>query len=79
MARIVVVGAGVIGLSSAINIQNLLPTASVRIVADKFDSETTRHGAGGLFRPNAEHIHGVPAETIKYVTERISIVVRVCC
>lgn len=59
-----IVGAGVIGLSTAINIQKLLPTARVTVYADRFESETTSHGAGGLFRPNVDHCLGNEKETL---------------
>ena len=64
MPKVAVVGAGIIGLSTALNIQKLMPRCSVTIFADKFTSETTSHGAGGLFRPNTEHILGVDPDTI---------------
>lgn len=65
MSNIAVIGAGVVGLSTAINIQKLLPTAVVTIIADKFTKETTSDGAGGLFRPNAEYILGVDHDLVK--------------
>lgn len=65
MPKVAVVGAGVVGLSTAINIQKLLPTVDVTIFADKFTKDTTSHGAGGLFRPNVEHLIGVDPDTVK--------------
>eukprot|EP01025_Chloroclados_australasicus_P050452 TRINITY_DN57_c0_g1_i1.p1 TRINITY_DN57_c0_g1~~TRINITY_DN57_c0_g1_i1.p1 ORF type:complete len:373 (+),score=19.88 TRINITY_DN57_c0_g1_i1:105-1121(+) len=50
--KIVVVGAGVIGLSTAVNILMLMPDASIHIVAEKFDQETTSWGSGGTFKPH---------------------------
>ena len=64
MSKVAVIGAGIIGLSTALNVQKLMPKCSVTIFADKFTSQTTSHGAGGLFRPNTEHILGVDPETI---------------
>ncbi|XP_060080099.1 D-aspartate oxidase-like [Ylistrum balloti] len=52
--HVVVLGAGVVGLSTAVNVQSILPNAKVTIVADKFDQETTSDGAAGIFRPNLE-------------------------
>uniref|UniRef100_K1QI60 D-aspartate oxidase n=1 Tax=Magallana gigas TaxID=29159 RepID=K1QI60_MAGGI len=49
MARICVLGAGVAGLSSAVNIQSILPEADVAIIADQFNTETTSDGAAGNF------------------------------
>lgn len=60
-----VVGAGVVGLSTALNIQQRLPIAHVTLIADKFTKDTTSHGAGGLFRPNVDHVHGVDPDTIR--------------
>ncbi|XP_045193020.2 D-aspartate oxidase-like isoform X1 [Mercenaria mercenaria] len=64
MPKIAVIGAGVVGLSTAINIQKRQPSAKVTIIADRFDKQTTSHGAGGLFRPNVEHLLGVNPDTV---------------
>lgn len=55
---IAVLGAGVVGLSSAINIQKLYPRAEVTIIADKFNSDTTSDGAAGIFRPTSIKTNG---------------------
>ena len=65
MVRIAVIGAGIVGLTSAINIQKLMPDAKVTIIADKFEKDTTSYGAGGLYRPTAYLVKGVPPDTIK--------------
>ena len=65
MVRIAVIGAGIVGLTSAVNIQKLMPDAKVTIISDKFDKDTTSSGAGGLYRPTAHLVKGVPPETIK--------------
>ena len=49
--QIAVVGAGVVGLSTALSIQQTIPSIDVTIIADKFLNETLSYGAGGLFRP----------------------------
>lgn len=51
--EVAVVGAGIIGLSSALAIQRELPAARVTIVADRFDRDTTSIGAGGIFVPTS--------------------------
>lgn len=66
MPNIAVLGAGIIGVSTALNIQNLIPPAQVKIISEKFGQETTSWGAGGLFRPTAKFIQGVPEEKIRY-------------
>lgn len=60
MTNIAVLGAGVVGLSTAINIKRALPHVCVTIIADKFGTETTSHGAGGIFKPTAKLLPGVP-------------------
>ncbi|GFN92220.1 D-aspartate oxidase-like [Plakobranchus ocellatus] len=54
--KIAVIGAGIIGLSSAVAVQNRLQDASVTIIADRLTRHTTSHGSGGLFVPEAEGI-----------------------
>ena len=49
--QIAVVGAGVVGLSTAVSIQQTIPSTDVTIIADKVLNETLSYGAGGLFRP----------------------------
>ena len=69
MTSIAVLGAGVVGLSTAINIKKVLPNATVKVIADKFNHETTSYGAGGLFRPTTEHIPGVPKDLLRKWTK----------
>ena len=52
MAAVTVLGAGVIGLSTAVAIQRLMPSAQVTIVADKFVLDTTSAGAAGILCPS---------------------------
>jgi len=50
--RVGVVGAGVVGLSTAFRVlQEFREKVQVEILADKFDVDTTSDGAAGLFRP----------------------------
>jgi len=51
MVKICVVGAGIIGLSSAISIQKKFPNAEIQIVADIFSPDTTGDGAAGIWGP----------------------------
>lgn len=46
--RVVVVGAGVVGLSTAVCIAEALPFCSVTVVAEKFSPDTTSDGAAGI-------------------------------
>lgn len=67
MVRIAVIGAGMVGLATAVNVQKVMPHASITIIADKFGNNTTSAGAGGIFRPSAALIKGVEPEVIKWV------------
>lgn len=66
MYNIAVLGAGIIGVSTALNTQKLIPLARVKIISEKFGQETTSWGAGGLFRPTAKFIQGVSEDKIRY-------------
>ncbi|XP_030630481.1 D-aspartate oxidase [Chanos chanos] len=46
--KVAVVGAGVVGLSTAVCIAEVLPYCSVTIIADKFSPDTTSDGAAGI-------------------------------
>ena len=48
---VAVLGAGVIGLSTALRLAHELPGASITLIAEKFDMETTSSGAAGLWEP----------------------------
>lgn len=50
--RVAVVGAGVVGLSTALCIQKNIPGCSVTVVADRFIEDTLSFGAAGFFRPD---------------------------
>lgn len=52
--RVAVVGAGIVGLTTATMLQEELPGASITILADKFGTETTSDGAAGIFRPGLQ-------------------------
>jgi len=65
--RIAVIGAGAVGLSTAVQIQQLQPSAAITLIADKFTTETTSHGAAGIFRPTVDKIPGVPVTQLRLV------------
>ncbi|XP_040584184.1 D-aspartate oxidase isoform X2 [Mesocricetus auratus] len=50
--RIAVVGAGVIGLSTASCISQLVPRCSVTVLSDKFTPDTTSNVAAGMLIPH---------------------------
>lgn len=49
--KIAVLGAGVVGLTIARMMQERLNGASITIIADKYDKNTTSYVAAGIFRP----------------------------
>ncbi|XP_022107139.1 D-aspartate oxidase-like isoform X3 [Acanthaster planci] len=49
--KVCVVGAGIIGLSTAYIIQDKIPDVEVTIIADRFSPDTTGDGTGGLWMP----------------------------
>ena len=49
--KICVVGAGIIGLSSAVKIQERIVGADVTIIADAFSPNTCSDGSGGFWEP----------------------------
>ncbi|XP_057167129.1 D-aspartate oxidase isoform X2 [Ursus arctos] len=50
--RIAVVGAGVVGLSTAVCISKLVPEGSIAVVSDKFSPDTTSDVAAGMLIPH---------------------------
>ena len=67
MVEVGVIGAGVIGLSTALNLQRELPGCSVTVMADRFETDTTSDGAAGIVRPSAELLDGLDVRTSRYV------------
>jgi hypothetical protein len=73
--RIVVLGAGIVGLSTAHRLielheqanssVNRLKNLDIEIISEKFLKDTTSDGAGGLFRPDDRFIPGVPKDLVR--------------
>lgn len=57
-----VLGAGVVGLSTALELKKKFPSARVSIIADKFTVDTTSDVAAAIFRPGPSF--SGPDETI---------------
>ncbi|XP_013404742.1 D-aspartate oxidase [Lingula anatina] len=55
MAQIAVIGAGVVGLSTAVCVQERIPGAVVTIIAEKFSPNTTSDVAAGYFAPSTKY------------------------
>ena len=51
MPHIAVVGAGIMGLSTAVRLQEELPGSDVTIIADRFSPDTTSDCAAGIWAP----------------------------
>lgn len=58
---VAVVGAGVIGLSTAVCISEMVPRCSVTVISDKFTPDTTSNVAAGMLIP-----HRYPGERGAY-------------
>lgn len=61
MQRVAVVGAGVVGFSTAVCIAEALPSCSVTLLAEKFSPHTTSDGAAGILF--AGEFPDIPMET----------------
>lgn len=66
MLRVGVLGAGAVGLSTALCIKLQYPSVPVAIIADRFLETTTSDGAGALFRPDEKLTPGVDPSVFKY-------------
>lgn len=49
--KVCVLGAGVIGLTTAVKFLEEIPGLQVTVVAENLGANTTSHGAGGLWKP----------------------------
>lgn len=63
MVKVAVIGAGVIGLSSALHVKEIVPEAEVVVLADKFPPNTTSDVSGGLWGPRL--LLTTPEESIR--------------
>jgi len=75
---IAVVGAGAVGLSTAVQLQQFLQSSSlsaasnVSLIADRFTTDTTSHGAAGIFRPSPDKFPGVPLTQLRLAFHQFS-------
>ena len=63
MTHVAVVGAGVIGLSTALHIRELMPNVEVVVIADKFPPFTTTDVSGGFWEPHL--VKDTPTDKIR--------------
>ncbi|XP_066298628.1 D-aspartate oxidase-like isoform X2 [Branchiostoma lanceolatum] len=61
--RVCVVGAGVVGLSSAVCIQEKVPGVQVTVLSEKFSPHTTSDGAAGFWEPHI--LSDTPQELVR--------------
>jgi len=66
-STVLVIGAGVVGLSTAAAICDLLPDVKVTVVADRFYEQTTSYGSGGLFVPSVPPTDTDNAQRYRYL------------
>ncbi|KAL1451786.1 hypothetical protein WDU94_006132 [Cyamophila willieti] len=50
--KVAILGAGVVGLSTALEFQSRFPSCELTLIAEKFTLDTTSDGAAGLFEPS---------------------------
>ena len=53
--QVAVIGAGAVGLSAALRVQQTVPGVKVTLLSEKFDEDTASWGAGGIFRLDLDH------------------------
>ncbi|KAL5021664.1 hypothetical protein ScPMuIL_000819 [Solemya velum] len=70
MVNIAVLGAGVVGMSTAVCIQNQIPGARITVYADRFAKDTTSDGAAGIFAPMMKKVKTKTKEEFrKYIED----------
>lgn len=66
----IVVGAGVVGLTTALKLQETFPNARISVIADKFGVDTVSDVAAGIFRPGPS-FSGPTDEITRFFNELI--------
>jgi len=64
--RVCVIGAGIIGLSTAYRLQEALPDVDVTVISEEFSPNTTADGSAGFWRPY--YLKGTPDELVWYAS-----------
>ncbi|XP_037956203.1 D-aspartate oxidase-like [Teleopsis dalmanni] len=64
-----VLGSGIIGLTTALELQKHYPNAQVSIIADNFNEDTTSYVAAGIFRPSTSFMGPTVDITQKWITD----------
>ncbi|GMT16783.1 hypothetical protein PFISCL1PPCAC_8080, partial [Pristionchus fissidentatus] len=79
MPNIVVIGAGIAGISSALAIQHKFPTAKVTIISDLFSPNVTSDLAAGFWWPylcnfhDANLLNRICRDTFEYISRLVSV------
>lgn len=68
-----VFGAGIVGLNTSLQLQQLLRNAHITVIADSFNEETTSDGAAGLFEPANYFAGPTPQITHEWIGESYNI------
>lgn len=50
--KIAVIGAGIVGITTALELQKTFNNAQIEIIANEFQENTTSYVAAGIFRPS---------------------------
>ncbi|XP_050326369.1 D-aspartate oxidase [Bactrocera neohumeralis] len=64
-----ILGSGVVGLTTALELQQNYPNAQITILADRFNEETTSHVAAGIFRPGTSFAGPTREITQQWITD----------
>ncbi|KAK9743500.1 FAD dependent oxidoreductase [Popillia japonica] len=67
--KIAILGAGVIGLTTGLELQKEIKNANISIIADKFFKDTTSYVAAGVFRPGTSFCGPTDDITKKWITD----------
>lgn len=67
--KIVVVGSGIVGLTTALELQKEYRNAQISILADKFYKDTVSYVAAGIFRPGTAFSGPTEEITKKWVAD----------
>lgn len=67
--RFCILGAGVVGLNTALELLRVAPGCDVTVLADQFTGNTTSHGAAGIFRPGTSFSGPSDDVTMKWIAD----------
>lgn len=62
--KVAVLGAGVVGVNTVLQLQEQFPSANITLIDDKFNNETLSYGPAGIFRPGTQ-FGGLPTDTVR--------------